>query len=736
MFVDAEFPPSDVSLWGKGVRRCFEQLEWMRPQEFCSAKLFDGPLSAPKPCGIHSLRQGLLSDCYLVAAIALLARQASLLSRLFVAYEPEDGWLTVRLFFNGKWEEITLDTFLPCYQRRPAFAHSDEELYGCFLEKACAKAYGSYAALIGGHIDEALWDLTGLPVEEISLLRAPQGLAQKVALHWENGDLLACASISKGAAAQHPRARPNHVYIVAEVSTQSVGLKLKVLDLAQTAAEQGQGREEQAFWVEEHDLLGSFNRLSICHVGMLSNIQTNASASSYNLEVTSANAGGCLNFPTFHNNPMFRVSLRDPQYPQSLAITISQSDMRHLAGEMDRKVTYPQIGVAVVCIDKIVTEVETDLTCCTRNRRKVLVQSPFSSKRNVSVVLPLEGLAAGSEYRVVPSYFFPGDLGVFGKAVGKFGERQLMVHFAPSGPPGAVLVEKLSPRIKTDLLFQGRFQSTIEVQKVKHPNIVSADVSGYVSGSESFQLTLSPKASIFKVASKGQESLGDSPKLIQLTAILTQEESLRWWTRDHLYASLHECFKSFCSDNDLLSLRELESLWSALLVHIPHIGYDIRNLPARWSQRGTESVSFGQFLSQILCLGISKSDLQRAANMTIPTSAKAKASNEARPFIGVAALCNLKMQDLDMRQIELSGESNTEVQQIKCNASLAAGCDMPLMGDVNVWSASFLVRQSEFYLCPLIRGEGAEGFSFHLQVQSSLDLVVQQLEAIHLKREN
>lgn len=479
MFVDESFPPSNVSLWGKGVRRCFEQLEWLRPEEissFSSTKLFDGSLSEPKPRGVCSIRQGLLSDCYLVAAIALLAMRPSLLSQLFVAYKPEEGWCTVRLFLNGKWEEVTLDTFLPCCQGRPAFAHHiGDELYACFLEKACAKAYGSYAALIGGHIDEALWDLTGLAVEEVNLSRAPQDFAAKIVQHWEKGDLLAVAWISSGAALQHQhqhqRVRSNHVYVVADVSTQSVGnqtVNVEVLDLAQTHPSEDAG-QERTFWVGGSDLLKVFNRLSVCHAGIFHS-QSHASTSSHKLEVTGANSGGCSNFPTFHKNSMFRVAVKDRQYPQSLAIILSQADIRHFANEFDCQVAYPQIGVTVLCIDKVITEVETDSRCCTRNRRKIVAQTAFSSKRNVAVVLQIEALPADTEYRVVPCYFFPGDLGM----------GQLMVHFAASGPTDAILVEQLSARDRTNLEFDGIFKSTVvRIQKtIKHPEYCSVSGKG------------------------------------------------------------------------------------------------------------------------------------------------------------------------------------------------------------------------------------------------------------------
>eukprot|EP00435_Cladocopium_sp_Y103_P072468 s15_g40.t1 len=724
MFVDEDFPPSDVSLWGKGVRRCFEQLEWLRPEElanFSSIRLFDGPLSEPKPRGVRSIRQGLLSDCYLVAAIALLSRRPSLLSQLFVAYKPEEGWCTVRLFLKGKWEEVTLDTFLPCCQGRPAFAHHiGDELYACFLEKACAKAYGSYAALIGGHIDEALWDLTGLAVEEVNLSRAPQDFTATIVQHWEKGDLLAVAWISSGAALQHQhqRVRSNHVYVVADVSTQSVGnqtVNVEVLDLAETHPFEDAG-QERTFWVGENDLLKVFNRLSVCHAGMFFS-QSHASTSSHKLEVTAANSGGCSNFPTFHKNSMFRVSVKDPQYPQSLAIILSQPDMRHFANELNCQVAYPQIGVTVLCINKVITEVETDSRCCTRNRRKVVAQTPFSSKRNVAVVLQLEPLPPDTEYRVVPSYFFPGDLGM----------GQLMVHFASSGPTDTISVEQLNPRGRTNLVFDGIFKSTgVQIQNtMKHPEDCSIAGKG-----SPLQLALDKNTSIFRVTSEAE--------VTPLTVVLTQrpKESLCWWRRDYLYASLYRCFESFRSHHDNLSLQELDSLCASLFVHMPQVGEDKRKaLLARCNligQTGRSSVSFGQFLSQILCCGISKSDLQRAADMTATAAhAPATALDAGQvAFIGVAALRNLE-QDLDDKNLALSDETTKENHTMNCRASLAAGCEMPVMSDVNVWSASFPVRQSEFYLCPLIRG--SEGVSFQLEVQSALDLTVQQLELTDLR---
>jgi hypothetical protein len=87
-------------------------------------------------------------------------------------------------FFYGEWKEILVDCFLPCLStgssdgvslvkkrkliqsNGPLLSFSRakrSQLWVSLLEKAYAKLYGCYDALHGGHIPEALFDLTGFP---------------------------------------------------------------------------------------------------------------------------------------------------------------------------------------------------------------------------------------------------------------------------------------------------------------------------------------------------------------------------------------------------------------------------------------------------------------------------------------------------------------------------------------------------------------------------------------------
>ena len=77
---------------------------------------------------------------------------------------------------QGEWVPVVVDDWIPCESPgKPAFATSRKgnELWVSVLEKAYAKLHGSYEALEGGLVQDALVDLTGGAGEEIDM-RSPQ----------------------------------------------------------------------------------------------------------------------------------------------------------------------------------------------------------------------------------------------------------------------------------------------------------------------------------------------------------------------------------------------------------------------------------------------------------------------------------------------------------------------------------------------------------------------------------
>lgn len=84
----------------------------------------------------------------------------------------------VALCINGEFQEYYLDDKYYCRdnpysQQKPmAFSHNnDDEVWSSLIEKAYAKAYGSFYDIASGMGDKAFFDLTGAPSEEIGIER-------------------------------------------------------------------------------------------------------------------------------------------------------------------------------------------------------------------------------------------------------------------------------------------------------------------------------------------------------------------------------------------------------------------------------------------------------------------------------------------------------------------------------------------------------------------------------------
>jgi calpain-15 len=127
----------------------------------------------------NDLLQGGVGDCWFLSALAVVAQRHDLIARLFVDTAPSRvGCYQLRLFLDGLWRTVVVDDQLPCISNpnRPqhageaglAFSRTNnQQLWVCLLEKAYAKAHGSYHAISGGEISEALVDLCGMPTRTL-----------------------------------------------------------------------------------------------------------------------------------------------------------------------------------------------------------------------------------------------------------------------------------------------------------------------------------------------------------------------------------------------------------------------------------------------------------------------------------------------------------------------------------------------------------------------------------------
>jgi len=194
-FVDDSFRPTDQSVYIDGRtwsrvdvqerRGAMESrvTQWLRPGEMrrgnTNFDLFNQPWCVfrgqPQP---DDAKQGSLGDCWLLSAISVLADRPELLRKLFPGGGEisRSGAYPVRLCLDGEWRVIVVDDMMPC-TRYGTLAFSQaarRQLYVPLLEKAFAKAYGSYEAIEAGTCDEALAALTGAPCEQVRL-QAPPG---------------------------------------------------------------------------------------------------------------------------------------------------------------------------------------------------------------------------------------------------------------------------------------------------------------------------------------------------------------------------------------------------------------------------------------------------------------------------------------------------------------------------------------------------------------------------------
>ncbi|XP_078313681.1 calpain-9-like isoform X1 [Crassostrea virginica] len=167
LYEDPEFLAHESSVYYS--RSPSFRIEWKRPSEIASQYRLKPAFFLDNATKFDVI-QGDLGDCWVVSAIACLTSpdHRELFRRVVPADQGfQDGWYAGIFRFNfwhfGRWVEVVVDDRLPTHRGQLMFVHSwhKNEFWAALMEKAYAKLYGSYEALKGGNVADALTDFTG-----------------------------------------------------------------------------------------------------------------------------------------------------------------------------------------------------------------------------------------------------------------------------------------------------------------------------------------------------------------------------------------------------------------------------------------------------------------------------------------------------------------------------------------------------------------------------------------------
>eukprot|EP00466_Bigelowiella_natans_P010502 jgi/Bigna1/70672/fgenesh1_pg.12_\ len=179
-FTDDAFMPGPRSM---GYHQDGRKYEWRRPEQIgrSSAMQRGGGGNNNNNntwCVIRDdmqpsdLQQGELGDCWFLSALAVIAERPELITQLMVTKQYNRvGAYQMMFCKDGKWQNVLVDDYIPITSWGAiAFARGKRnQLWPSLLEKGYAKMYKSYTNIKGGHVHEALADLTGAPCESVRL---------------------------------------------------------------------------------------------------------------------------------------------------------------------------------------------------------------------------------------------------------------------------------------------------------------------------------------------------------------------------------------------------------------------------------------------------------------------------------------------------------------------------------------------------------------------------------------
>uniref|UniRef100_A0A2K5RLM8 Calpain 14 n=1 Tax=Cebus imitator TaxID=2715852 RepID=A0A2K5RLM8_CEBIM len=175
LFEDTSFPATLSSIGSRSLlQKLPPRLQWKRPPELHSnPQFYSGKAKRLDLC------QGIVGDCWFLAALQALSLQQDILSRVVPLNqsftENYAGIFQFWFWHYGNWVPVVIDDRLPVNEAgQLVFVSSTYKnlFWGALLEKAYAKLSGSYEDLQFGQVSEALVDFTGGVTMTINLAEA------------------------------------------------------------------------------------------------------------------------------------------------------------------------------------------------------------------------------------------------------------------------------------------------------------------------------------------------------------------------------------------------------------------------------------------------------------------------------------------------------------------------------------------------------------------------------------